>query len=342
MAEAPPAGVPRDFEPVHFFLPGEADLERLRGLDPDRDWQDFVRGEHAWILQTYLRLRSFGYPVELVGEPPPSGLVVFHAKHEGVLLRHARQLREAVLVGVRGDLREPLAADFQVLQNHVWADGRSRFFVPHWLQPGLLPRDPARGTRIEKVVFKGFSRNLHADFHQPRWRDQLRERGIEWVFDATDFEGTGTAVGRLSWHDFREADLILAVRPPSSRGHTAKPATKLCNAWAAGVPALLGPEPAYRELRESELDYLEVSSSAEALAAIDRLRASPELYLAMVEQARRRVAAFTPAAIASCWVDLLWQRIPDLAGQRPLRGLPLRLRPLLRRLARLGEGRPAR
>ena len=49
--------------PVTFFLPGEPDLERLRGLDPERDWSEFVRGEHAWILQTYLRLRGAGRPV---------------------------------------------------------------------------------------------------------------------------------------------------------------------------------------------------------------------------------------------------------------------------------------
>lgn len=45
---------------VYFFLPGEPTLEPLRRLDPDRDWRHFVRGEDAWILQTYLRLRTLG------------------------------------------------------------------------------------------------------------------------------------------------------------------------------------------------------------------------------------------------------------------------------------------
>jgi len=59
----------------------------------------------------------------------------------------------------------------------------------------------------------------------------------------------------IDWPDFREADLILAVRPGDRRRATNKPASKLVNAWLAGVPALLGPEVAYRELRRSELEW---------------------------------------------------------------------------------------
>jgi hypothetical protein len=328
--------------PVTFFLPGEPDLERLRGLDPERDWSALVRGEHAWILQTYLRLRGAGRPVELLGVPPRAGLVVYHAKHGRALMRHALRLGAAVLVGVRADNREPTSADFQVLQNRVWDDGRSRFYVPHWPQSGLLPRDPARGTRIARVAYKGFARNLHPDFRGAAWREFLGRRGLEWAVDAVEFAEAETDVARLAWPDFRTADLLLAVRPPERGGHTGKPATKLVNAWLAGVPALLGPEPAYRELRRSDLDYLEVASVADAMAAVDRLLATPDLYRAMVEHGRERGREFTAEAIVPRWIDLLWNRIPALAPHRPLRRLPPLLRPPVRRLRRILEGRPAR
>ena len=327
---------------VSFFLPGEPDLERLRGLDPDRDWSEFARGEHAWTLQTFLRLRSAGHPVELAGAPPGEGLVVYHAKHGRDLLRHFRRLGNAVLVGVRADNREPTTADFQVVQNRVYADDRSRFYVPLWSQPGLLPRDPGRGARVERISFKGFSANLHPDFRAPAWRSFLAERGIAWEVDAVEYRGAATAEERLRWRDFREVDLVLAVRPPDREGHTSKPATKLHNAWLAGVPALLGAEPAYRELRQSELDYLEVGSLADAMAAVERLRAEPALYRAMVERGRARAPEYTVEAIRALWVDLLWRRLPAAAGDRPLRRLPHLLRPPLRRARRLLERRPAR
>jgi hypothetical protein len=327
---------------VSFFLPGEADLERLRRLDPDHDWMELVRGERAWILQTYLRLARAGHPVDLVAAPPGEGLIVYHAKHERQLRRHGRRLGAAVLVGVRGDNREPLCADFQVLQNGVFVDHRSRFFVPSWPQPGLVPRDPRRGARVERIGFKGFVANLHPDFRPPAWQEALARRGREWVFDAVDFRGTATAEAALRWSDYHDVDLVLAVRPPSRGGHTNKPAAKLYNAWLAGVPALLGREPAYRELRESELDYLEVGSAAEALQAIDRLASDPGLYAAMVERGRERAPAFTPEALVPLWADLLWRRLPALAEDRPLRRLPLPLRRLLRRGRRILERRPAR
>ena len=70
-----------------------------------------------------------------------------------------------------------------------------------------------------------------------------------------------------------------------------KPASKLVNAWAAGVPAMLGPEPAYRELRSSPLDFLETPAAEAVLDAIDRLRGEPGLYAAMAENGLRRAAS---------------------------------------------------
>jgi hypothetical protein len=269
-------------------------------------------------------------------------LVVYHAKHGRELLRHFRRLDGAVLVGIRADNREPTTADFQILQNRLYADDRSRFYVPHWSQPGLLRRDPARGERVARVAFKGFSANLHADFRGAEWRAFLAARGIDWEVDAVDYRGAATEEARLRWRDFREVDVVLAVRPPARDGHTSKPATKLHNAWLAGVPALLGFEPAYRELRRCELDYLEVASLADAMAAVDRLRAEPALYRAMVERGRARAPEYTVEAIRALWVELLYRRLPALAPERPLRRLPHLLRPPLRRARRLLERRPAR
>jgi hypothetical protein len=326
---------------VTFFLAGETDLERLRRVDPDDDRSEFMHGERAWILQTYLRLAAAGHPVELTGGAPERGLVIYHAKQVESLLRHWRRWNDCILVGVRADHSESHLADFEVVQNRVWEDGVSRFFVPFWPQPGLLPRDPSRGERIERVAFKGFTGNLHPDFAGPAMVEALRQRRIELVIDAVDYRGAATATQSLTWADYSDIDLVLAVRRPGGT-HTDKPASKLYNAWRAGAPALLGPEPAFRELRTHPLDYLEVASVAEALAAIDRLRAAPALYRAMVERGRERGAEFSPEAIRERWVDLLWHRIPALAAARPWRSVPSWLRPAVRKANRLLHGRPAR
>lgn len=328
--------------PVTFYLPGENDLERLGSLDPDRDWDEFVRGEHAWILQTYLRLRQAGHPVVLRGEPPAEGFVVYHAKHARSLLRRAHRLGHAVLVGVRADNSEPASADFEVNQNSVYADGKRRFHVPHWPQPGLLPRDPRRGSRIERVEFKGFLANLAPEFRHPDWAQWLAQRNLQWRVDAVEWKHLAWSRERLTWNDFRETDLLLAVRPGDPSGYTHKPATKLYNAWHAAVPALLGREPAFRELRRDPLDYLEVSSLEEAKAAVDLLLAEPDRYQRMIDHGRARAAEFTTEIVLARWVELLWQELPPVARRRPLQHLPLLLRPLVRQAQRLLAGRPLR
>jgi hypothetical protein len=327
---------------ITFFLAGENDLAALRRLDPDLDWREFNRGERVWVLQTCLRLARAGYPVELTASPPSEGIVVFHAKHARALRSQWRRLGNAILLGARADNRQPLIADFEVLQNGRFADAERRFHIPHWPQPALLPRDPSRGAAIRRISFKGFEQNLHPEFRSPAWRDFLAGKGIEWEIDAVRFAGAATDKAAIDWADHRRVDLLLAVRPEDRRLWTSKPASKLVNAWLAGVPALLGPEYAYRELRRSELDFLEVSSLAEAKAAVLRLLERPGLYQAMVENGRARAAEFTAEAILAQWVDLLTRKIPALAASRSSRRIPLPLRAAGRWLRRTATLRPAR
>lgn len=251
-------------------------------------------------------------------------------------------MRRAILVGVRGDLRESTSADFEIVQSSVHIDALRRFYVPHWPQPGLLPRDPQRGHRIERLEYKGFLGNLHASFREPLWASFLAERGLEWVVDAVAFRQVAEHTTLLRWNDFRTTDLVVAMRPDAPGGHTNKPATKLYNAWLAGVPALLGREPAFRELRRDPLDYLEVSSAEEIRGAVDLLLAEPRRYEAMVAHGRLRAAEYTAGLVLRRWVELLWERLPELAPRQRVRHLPVLLRSLIRRVQRFVSGRPAR
>ncbi|MCB1010000.1 MAG: hypothetical protein KDB94_14045 [Acidobacteria bacterium] len=333
--------------PVRFFLPEpSAELERLAAGDADRDWRELTTGDRIWILQTFLRLKARGLPVELVAEPPVGrpGILLFHSKHEKALLRRPRAA-EQVLVGVRADNRQPLAAEFEVVQNGRFADGVRRFFLPHWPQPGLLPRDPARGDRIEVASYKGYLANLRADFRAPDWEAWLGSRGVRWQLDAIDFDRRAEDADHLLWADYRAVDLLVAVRPPERKFRYAKPASKLVNCWLAGVPALLGVEYAARELRRDPLDYLEVPDAEAARAAIERLLGDPGEYRARIEHGRVRGRELAPDSIADRWQALLFETLPPLAARganRRSRGLPVGVRRLARLLRRWARLEPAR
>ena len=296
---------------VSFYLDDE-EVEALRALEPDRDWQELQRGERAWVLQTYLRLMRAGLPVRLTSRLPASGLVIFHAKERQALpLRRARGRSGLVFVAIRGDVKGAAGADFELVQNRRSADGRRRLFVPHWPQPGLLPRDAARGSRLARIAYKGFDRNLHPYFRSADWQEFLASRGIEWRVDSVPFAERDTRGEALDWPDFRSVDAVLAVRPAACPRRDSKPATKLCNAWLAGVPALLSPDVAFRELRRSPLDYLEVTRPEEAKRCVCRLLADPELYRRMVANGRERAAEFSADAILARWLELLGWTLPE-------------------------------
>jgi hypothetical protein len=319
------------------FLLLDSELAMLRTIDPDRDWRYLITGERAWILQAYLRLRARGLPVSLCERPPSQGIVVFSAKQRRQLRTLARDTAEVIWVGVREDVGEALIADFELVQNPSQADEQRRFFMPHWPQPALIPREASRGTRIENIGFKGFAANLASDFSGERWQAYLRQRQLGWFTDAVSYTRDARELQALAWNDYRNLDVVLAVRPDDPKLHPRKPATKLYNAWHAGVPALLGPEIAYRAMRRSELDYIEVRTAAEAQAAIERLIEQPELYRAMVESGLRRGKEITSETLADRWSELLFHVIPQRAGDAQVRywqGKSLRTKELARRAAR--------
>jgi hypothetical protein len=175
-------------------------------------------------------------------------------------------------------------------------------FIPHWPQPGLLPRQRDRGAQIETLCYKGSENNLYHAFRSNEFRARLAELGLTLQYDVKENVAGASAV---NWFDYRNCDLVLAVRDITEEDAKIKPATKLINAWLAGCPALLGPEPAFQAMRRSPLDYFEVRTPQEALDAATRLKQTPGLFDEMVENGLRRGAKFIPDRIAEQWRAVL-------------------------------------
>ena len=269
--------------------------ERMRG------------GRNAWVLQTYLWLRRRGLDAELATRCVPGALCVVHYDD----LRARDLTAGSYLLGARADRPPMLLADQQVVQTPLLANGVSSHFIPNWPQPALLVRAEERGARVERVGFVGRERNLAPEFRRPEFRRELAQRGFALVLRED------------RWWDYRDLDAVLAVRRASPAKLRTKPASKLVNAWHAGCPALLGPEPAFEARRLSSLDFLAVATPQEALTALQRLREEPGLHASMVANGRRRAREFSVEAIAARWEDLLagpvaedferWRRAPRRA-----------------------------
>ncbi len=303
---------------VSFYLPERQALNGLDPLtiDPDRDWSVFGTGVYVWILQTFVRLRLAGCPVSLVDTAPASGIVVVHADYVERLLSEARSPADLTIVSAQADRRRRhWLADFSIVQNAGDAN-RTSFFIPSWLQPGLVPRLADRGTRVENIAYFGNIKGLHPELTSPGWAATLRAHGMRWDARTITFGGNDQYYRDTRWNDYTTVDVVVAVRGPQSWNVKPKPAAKLQNAWAAGVPAILSPERQYRELYRSPLDYCEARDSKDVFAAIQELRANPALYSRMVQNGFERAREFSAERLVSRWTDVLWREIPKRAGTR--------------------------
>jgi hypothetical protein len=167
--------------------------------------------------------------------------------------------------------------------------------MPHWPQPGLLPRDPARGAKVEKICFFGDPSNLAPGLRTPEWRQKLLgTTGAS--FDLRSAE---------NWHDYHDVDAVVAVRGFGKGSQPHKPATKLYNAWLAGVPFIGGRDSAYRAEAMPGTEYLVAGSPDEVIDLVLRLRNSPEWRAEIVARGRKRAEELDKQKLTGRWSILL-------------------------------------
>ena len=288
------------------------DLEDLDEDDIARAPQRFVGGRNSWIAQSYVRLRpaleAAGWTVRASSRFGPGAVAVVHRDDAN---RFASGAHASFLVVVRADRAPVVACDFALAQNALALASKERF-LPLWPQPGLRPRDAARGSGVRRIAYVGRTGSAPAWFADRDFLRALRFRGIE-------FE-----VRRAGWDDYSGIDVALAARVDTLAQLRTKPATKLYNAWLAGVPMIAFPEPAYAELRRSPLDFIEAAGPRDVLAALDLLRANPRLYAAMAHNGRMRGSEFGVPAVRARWLEFLEGEVarafeaarPRLTGRR--------------------------
>lgn len=288
------------------------DIERLDEGDIERSPHRFQGGRNSWIAQGYLRLRAGlerrGLRVRVSASLPTAGIALVHRDDAN---RIRPSCAGAFLLVVRADRAPVAACDVAIAQNGTALRENERF-VPLWPQPALHPRDAGRGTRIARLAYHGRPGRLPDWLAGRAFLDALAARGV--AFEARS--------GR--WGDYRETDLAIAARDDSPSMLATKPATKIYNAWLAGVPVLAKAEPAYREIRRSPLDFLEIAAPGDVLGAIDQLRAAPERYEAMVANGRSRAREFDVEAIRGRWLDLFDREILPAARRAQARSASAR------------------
>lgn len=267
------------------------------GHSLDESW-----GRYHWTLLTFLNLKGGKFSPVITDEPPDEGVILCH-RDDMIASEKRRELQYWVCLQV--DRNSPALE----ANHHVFHNSRQRLrytnhysFIPPWLQSNLIPRDRHRGSKVENIAYFGYEANLHESLRTSNFRAQLHDLDLNMIF-----------VPPAKWHDYRETDVLLGIRTfGEGSDHHRKPALKLMNAWAAGVPAVLGCESAYRAIGVNATDYIEAISSEDLLEALCRLKRRPDLVKALTENGRRKVNSYSDVANINRWELLLETRIlPD-------------------------------
>ncbi|MGD1904320.1 MAG: glycosyltransferase [Geitlerinemataceae cyanobacterium] len=285
--------------------------------DVGRPKLDITDGEYAWIFQTYIYLKSRGFNCTATRVMPTNGIVFVHRNFLPFL-----QLpeRDQLFVCVQADKAPHPFSQASVVLTEAgrylrWAHRmsftnppvlwrqrkpyRNRFYIKHWPVPNLKPRDPARGSTVKNVAYMGVAHSLAPELQTEAWRDALERSGFSWIWKK--------GWSRSDWTDFSEIDVIVAVRSFETQKHewASKPPTKLFNAWLAGAIPIIGSEASVREVGNPGVDYIEVNSEPEVLAALERLRDDKDFRAKLLAAGREKAREISVDAICSDWMELV-------------------------------------
>ncbi|MBX9742611.1 MAG: glycosyltransferase [Chthoniobacterales bacterium] len=262
---------------------------------------------HAWIYQTWKLLQNAGMNYPLSTQPLEPGIVIGWGFYVTNSLRAEQPLpADSFFVDIIGDQIPNPHAHLYLTQNRTYAKYVPHsVFIPHWPQRNLMPRNPDRGNSFENVAFLGHLSNCTEELQSEAWKQRLsHELGL--TFCLQDHTG---------WHDYSAVDAVVAIRSFSKRRYFYKPATKLYNAWLAGVPFIAGPESAYAEAGTPGEDYLVATSIEELLGHLKRLKEDLPFRRQLVERGRSQARAFTQEATLERWKELLQTTIPAYAAK---------------------------
>lgn len=279
--------------PVTFYVPGSPEWDDVidRGVlfSPDEQWSRFNTNTAAWPIQTYLQLRCSGYSCSISSSLPQEGIVICVIDHLTLPLVSPTR----TIVCCLGDRHPHPLADFSVSQNPFQPCSGVNTCIPLWSQTNLKKRIQNRDD-IRNIDYFGKSINLNRSFFAPEFNRELSSLGMNFRY-RQDSE----------WNDFSTTDVATALRPQPREDWILKPPTKLINAWKAGCPAIVTPEPAYLAVRKSELDFLTAESADEVVARLKLLKDRPDLYEKMVLNGFVRYREFEDSNLQQKWIEFM-------------------------------------
>lgn len=272
------------------------------GLVPDLLPGGKAASAQAWLFQTWVEVRNRTDAV-LSTTLPDEGVIITLSNF---LPPAFRASKNQFITAVVADFLPHPGAQLQILQNAAHARRLpGSIFMPHWPQPNLIPRNPARGDCFETLAYLGDQENLAPELQSGDFQRELHNRtGIQIELRNPD-----------RWHDYSDVDAVLGIRDFSKACHLHKPATKLYNSWLAGVPFITGRDSACAAEGTHGMDYLRAKSPADLINCLELLKNDIPQRRRLVAEGQKKSASRSRDAVRELWLDLLGNNLNQHACQ---------------------------
>ncbi len=268
--------------------------------------QNFNSALEISILYTYFVLKNYGFNCELVSKLPKKGIVFVNNKAMRKIPSFNPNL---FLINMQVDKTRYIFADLHVVFNQALSCELDKafntsylepsFYIPHWVSDKIIKRSKLRKNSFDNIIYMGANGNLSSEFKSAKWKNDLKQHGLTFNIE------------RKKWYDFENFDLSFFVRKTGVLSGIHKPAQKLYNSWAAGVPVICGNEIEILLSRKSKYDFLIVNNYDEALNKVLFLKKNNEFRNKMISNGLERYKReFSTDIIIKKWEFFLKKFLP--------------------------------
>lgn len=257
-------------------------------LSTGHDWRLYNDGRYCWALLPAEKL--------IGGGCLPEVKISTDIKPDAINISHARTLAAlnapgfSYIVSCDADWPRLPWANYSICQNRLNVAGKHSSWMPLFSQQGLILRD----IELNTVVTVGYFGRIDKKQEFESFGDELARCGLKFIIKGED-----------TWNDYSDVDVAISLRFLSKRRILRKPATKLVNAWLAGVPFVAMDEPAFSQIGIPGKNYLAAGSPREVIKEVLKLRDDPDLYCRIRDAGQIASEKYTDAAVTRRWIELI-------------------------------------
>jgi len=294
---------------VYFYSPiADTTLPNLNSYD------DLIhqtkRGLEIWIHITYYMLKTNSKVIKpvLTSQIPDKGIIIFH---KGFFPKNIKPNKNQYFICVQADYGRHRYAQMHLVQNPFQVSNfkfskrtffdkafsfNSTYFITLWPQPSIKKRLSNRNYAIENISFYGNIQQVENGL-EDKLTNFCNNNNLRYVprYDS------------LSWNDYSNTDITLAIRSFTNNQYFHKPFSKLVNSLIAGCLVIAAPESSSLFFKEKYYPHLPIVNSFDELKnEIIKIQKNPDIYFEHLNKSTNNIVDLLEVGVVAQWEQMLF------------------------------------